>query len=89
METMKTSIIILICSLALVAQSHAQQNRINLGGGYFGQTLAYPGFVLELESERAFSDKAALPKRLDLGFYAREIQFRTFPGCSFRFQEIL
>lgn len=69
---MKTYIIIWILSLAMVFQSHAQQNRLNLGGGYFGQTLTYPGLVLEIESERVFSEKAALPIRLDLGFYVHE-----------------
>ena len=67
---MKTTIIIFACTLALAASSYAQQTRINAGGGYFGQTLTHPGIVLEIEAERAFSEKATLPVRLDLGFYS-------------------
>jgi hypothetical protein len=66
---MKTYIIIFVCSMALVAQSYAQQTRFNLGGGYFGNTVTHPGLVLEFESERIISDKASLPVRVDLGFY--------------------
>jgi len=67
---MKTSIIIFVCTIALALQTYAQQTNYNLGAGYFGNTLTYPGVVLEFESERVFSDKAALPVRVDLGFYA-------------------
>lgn len=67
---MKTSIIIFVCTLALAAQSYAQQTLFNVGGGYFGQTLAHPGIVLEFETERVFSEKASMPVRVDLGFYS-------------------
>jgi len=69
---MKKYIILWTLSLALVAESNAQQNRLNIGGGYFGQTVTYPGLVLEIESERVFSEMATLPIRLDLGFYVHE-----------------
>jgi len=67
---MKTILAISACLLSLAAPVRAQQTLINAGGGYFGQTVTHPGLVLELEAERAFSEKATLPIRLDLGFYA-------------------
>ena len=49
--------------------SAGAQNRINLGGGYFGQTLSHPGVVLEFELEHSYSERASLPIRFDLGAY--------------------
>ncbi len=45
------------------------QTHMNLGAGYFGQTVTYPGIVLEFEMEKMHSEKVSLPVRLDLGFY--------------------
>lgn len=44
------------------------QTHLNIGGGYFGQNITYPGFVLEAEMEQMFSENASIPVRLDLGF---------------------
>lgn len=51
-----------------VAGLEAQTN-LNIGGGYFGQTVTYPGMIIEAEMEYMFSEQASLPLRLDLGFY--------------------
>lgn len=66
---MKNSLIIIACCFHLTAVLNAQETRLNLGGGYFGNTGTYPGVVLEFESERIYSEKASLPLRVDLGFY--------------------
>jgi len=44
------------------------QTNVNVGGGYFGQDITYPGLVLEAEMEYMFSEYASLPLRLDMGF---------------------
>lgn len=64
MKRIQLTIIIAAISIA----SFAQKN-IKLGAGYFGNTLTYPGLVLEFEYERTFSEKASLPLRVDIGFY--------------------
>jgi hypothetical protein len=46
------------------------QTNLNIGGGYFGHFLTHPGAVLEIESERVFSEQASLPVRLDIGLYS-------------------
>lgn len=59
-------------SLALVflfSSTHAQTN-INIGGGYFGHTITHPGVVVEFELEKMYSEKVAIPIRIDLGFYS-------------------
>jgi len=56
--------ILIACSSLAFAQT-----RVNVGGGYFGQTLSYPGIVLEAELEKMFSENASIPIRADLGFY--------------------
>ena len=45
------------------------QTNVNIGGGYFGKHGTYPGFVLETELEHMFSEKAALPLRIDMGLF--------------------
>jgi len=59
-------IIIAICftSLGGFAQTH-----VNIGGGYFGQTITHPGFVMEAELEHMFSEHVSLPVRLDAGYF--------------------
>lgn len=56
--------VLLACSSIAFAQT-----RVNVGGGYFGHTLSYPGFVFEAELEKMFSENASIPIRADLGFY--------------------
>jgi len=60
---------ILVLSLFALSLGTEAQTHLNIGGGYFGQTLTYPGLVIEAELEHMFSEKASLPIRLDLGFY--------------------
>lgn len=45
------------------------QTYLNVGGGYFGQTLTHPGVVLEFELEHSYSERASLPIRFDLGTF--------------------
>ncbi|MFC2090365.1 hypothetical protein ACFLT1_06270 [Bacteroidota bacterium] len=59
------AIIIMAFSTTIKAQTN-----INIGGGYHGHFLTHPGAVLEIESERVFSEKASLPIRLDVGLYS-------------------
>jgi hypothetical protein len=59
-------IIIAICITSVGVDA---QTNINIGGGYFGHTITYPGLVLEAELERMFSENASLPIRLDVGYY--------------------
>jgi hypothetical protein len=50
--------------------SFSQSNpHLKLGLGYFSETVAYPGFVLEFEREKMQSEKLSLPQRANLGFY--------------------
>ncbi len=67
---MKKQYILAILTLAFSTGAFAQTN-FNLGGGYFGQTLSYPGIVLEGEIEKIYSEKASIPIRLDLGFFVQ------------------
>ena len=58
-----------ITGIVMAIVSLDAQTNLNIGGGYFGQTVTYPGFVLEAEMESMFSERASLPLRLDMGFY--------------------
>ena len=66
---MKKIYLTIIMLTAIITSSKAQ-TRINIGGGYFGQTATHPGIVLEYEMERMYSEKASLPVRFDAGFYS-------------------
>jgi len=57
--------VVFMTTLGASAQTH-----FNIGGGYFGQNITYPGFVLEAEREQMFSENVSIPIRLDLGFYS-------------------
>jgi hypothetical protein len=61
---------ILAMSLFALTLGAAAQTNYNIGGGYFGQTVTYPGLVIEAELEHMFTEKASLPLRADLGFFA-------------------
>jgi len=54
--------------IGLTSGALAQTN-INIGGGYYGQTITHPGIVLEAELEHMFSENSSIPIRADLGFY--------------------
>ena len=54
--------IFMIIMIALIGAPGVQaQHNLNLGAGYFGNTLTYPGLLLEVEWESALQEKAALP----------------------------
>ena len=65
---MKSIYNILIVVVISVSGASAQSN-FNIGAGYFGHTLSYPGVVLEAEWESVLTEKASIPLRVDLGFY--------------------
>lgn len=65
---MKRIYITLVVLIIATYSTQAQRN-FNVGAGYFGHTLTYPGLVLEAEWESAFEGKAALPLRINLGFF--------------------
>lgn len=65
---MKKLYIFALSLFALSLGATAQTN-FNIGGGYFGQTVTYPGLVIEAEVEKMFSENASLPIRVDLGFF--------------------
>ena len=63
------------------------QTHMNLGAGYFGQTVTYPGIVLEFEMEKMHSDKASLPFRVDLGVYVHpRNHYGLFADVNFGFR---
>ena len=64
---MKKIILSIIISTTLISLN--AQSRINIGGGYFGQTVTHPGIVIEMEYETNVSSTMSLPLRVDLGFY--------------------
>ncbi len=65
---MKKLYILALSLFALSLGAKAQTN-FNIGAGYFGQTVTYPGLVIEAEVEKMFSENASLPIRADLGFF--------------------
>lgn len=66
MNFRKISLSILV--LLIFTFSGAGQG-IKFAGGYFGETISHPGFVVEIESERLFTEQIGLSTRFDLGFY--------------------
>ena len=61
--------IILSAIILMVFSSLNAQSRLNIGAGYFGQTVTHPGIVLEMEYETTLSSTMSLPFRVDLGMY--------------------
>jgi len=55
----------------------AQQHH-SLAVGYFGETLTYPGIVLEYDYELVQSDKVSLVSRSDLGYYNHPRNHQAF-----------
>lgn len=49
-------------------QSNAQ-TKLNMGIGYFGETVTYPGVIGEIEYENFHTDKFSTPLRVNIGFY--------------------
>jgi hypothetical protein len=68
----KIYISILLIHMAIMGLD--AQRHVNIGGGYFGQTITYPGLVLEVEMEHMFSERTSLPLRMDVGFYVHPRQ---------------
>ncbi len=63
----RLSLIFLLYAIGNLAFS---QTRINLGGGYFGETGTYPGVVAEFEIEKFQSEKYSTPFRANIGYYS-------------------
>lgn len=66
---MKKNITIALMFVFAAVNFALSQNRINIGAGYYGHTITYPGVVFEAEYEKVYSEKVSIPIRLDLGFY--------------------
>jgi hypothetical protein len=62
--------IILNAVIIMVFGSLNGQSRLNVGAGYFGQTITHPGVVLEMEYETSINKTMSLPFRVDLGVYS-------------------
>ena len=62
---------ILHIALVLLAFSSITlgQTHLNIGGGYYGQTLSYPGAVIHAELEKMHTENASIPLRAELGFF--------------------
>lgn len=45
------------------------QNDLRIGGGYFGESVTHPGFVIQAEYVRNHTSKISTPVRADLGAY--------------------
>lgn len=66
---MKKLIIITAIFLGIIA--NVQSQRIfSLGGGYLTSSISTPGFLLEAEFEKVYSEKFSIPNQLHTGFYA-------------------
>ncbi|HLP72715.1 MAG TPA: hypothetical protein VK155_07430 [Bacteroidales bacterium] len=48
---------------------YAQEKNLKISGGYFGETITYPGFTISAEREKVFSGKAGISTSLELGYY--------------------
>jgi len=68
---MKNIVLSAALFLTCTVSNFAQINT-NIGGGYFGHMGTHPGFVLEIEKEHTFSEKASIPVRIDLGCYVHK-----------------
>lgn len=59
-----TAIVLFAISSITFGQTH-----LNIGGGYYGQTLSHPGVVLQAELEKMHTENASIPLRAELGFF--------------------
>lgn len=75
--------------IALFAFSAAlAQSKFNVGGGYFGHTLTYPGIILEAEWETNYTEKSSLPIRVDVGvFVHKRYQTGIFTDINYGFRQ--
>lgn len=63
----KTALILLVIIASRL--STTAQTNFNYGGGYFGETITYPGIIVELEREKFHADYFSTPVKLNIGFY--------------------
>lgn len=66
---MKKAMLIWATIIGIHFNAHAQ-SRFSAGIGYYGENATHPGVVLELETEKLFTDNFSLPLRVDLGFHS-------------------
>ena len=79
---------LIIIVIFVTAYNSIGQNRFNLGAGYFGNTLTYPGLVLEAEWETNYTGKVSLPLRIDLGFYVhKRYNIGVFTDVNYGFRQ--
>ena len=65
---MKKLVILSAIILGIFTDGYAQRN-FSLGGAYLGSSLTSPGFLMELEYEKAHSEQFSIPVQLHAGFY--------------------
>ena len=66
MKSKKVIISVVLLCLSIVSFS---QTKLNIGGGYFGETVTYPGIVVEFEYEKFHTEKFSTPFKVNVGFY--------------------
>lgn len=78
----------IIYTLIILASLHVMsQSKINIGAGYFGNTLVYPGLMVEGEMEFSATDVASIPLRISAGTYLQPRSHNGFfldVGVGFR-----
>ena len=65
--TFKT--ILLVSTLFVFHLTSNAQTKFNVGGGYFGENITYPGVIGEFEYEKFHTDKFSTPLKINIGFY--------------------
>ena len=66
---MKLKNIITVILLLITTITVKSQTNINIGAGYYGESLTYPGIVGEIEYEKFHTNKFSTPLKLNIGFY--------------------
>lgn len=68
-NNMKKRNVLIALFIGLTSLCFAQK-KLNVGLGYFGETLSYPGVVGELEYEKVYTEKFSIPLKANIGFYS-------------------
>lgn len=84
---MKRIYILIIIAVAAYSSAIGQSN-FNVGAGYFGHTVTYPGFVIEAEWESILTDKASIPLKVDLGtYFHKRYHIGVFADVNYGFRQ--
>jgi hypothetical protein len=71
-------IVLLIGILTAITCQLAAQTKLNIGGGYFGETATYPGVMGEFEYEKFHTERFSIPLKVNIGFYSHERNHNAF-----------